>query len=97
LRSWALVFLIVIAEVTIALIPQLNQHGNGDATDPTENVSMYEKSIDVLLMFLIGFGFLMAFVRKNRYSFITTIFFMVALSLPSKCFFDLSFGVPPPL
>jgi hypothetical protein len=33
-------------------------------------------------MLLIGFGFLMVFVRKNGYSSVTTTFLRVAISLP---------------
>ena len=43
---------------------------------------MYEKSIDVLVMLLIGFGFLMVFVKKYGYSSVTATFLLVALSLP---------------
>ena len=82
LRTWAVIFLIFSIFVGIALILQLNQNGTGNAVDAVENVFMYEKSIDVLLMLLIGFGFLMVFVRKYGYTSITTTFLMVALSLP---------------
>jgi|WetSurMetagenome_2_1015567.scaffolds.fasta_scaffold03001_4 ammonium transporter Rh len=82
LRGWALVFLLVTVFVAIALIPELNQFGGVSVADPAENVYMYQKSIDVLLMLLIGFGFLMVFVRKYGYTSITTTFLMVAISLP---------------
>jgi ammonia channel protein AmtB len=82
LRSWALVFLLVTVFVAIALIPQFNQNVNVGVTDPIENVYMYEKSIDVLLMLLIGFGFLMVFVRKHGYSSVAITFLLMAISLP---------------
>jgi ammonium transporter Rh len=82
LRTQAVIFLIVSIVVGVALILQLNQKGTVNAVDSVENVYMYEKSIDVLLMLLIGFGFLMVFVRKYGYTSITTTFLMVALSLP---------------
>jgi ammonium transporter Rh len=68
--------------VGIALIPQLNQYGKESVANAAENDFMYQKSIDVLVMLLIGFGFLMAFVRKYGYTSITTTYLMVALSLP---------------
>ena len=40
------------------------------------------ESIDVLVMLLIGFGFLMVFVRKYGYTSITATYLLVALSLP---------------
>jgi len=82
LRTWAIIFLLVSIFVGIALIPQLNRYGGESAATTVENQFMYEKSIDVLLMLLIGFGFLMVFVRKYGYTSITTTFLMVALSLP---------------
>jgi ammonium transporter Rh len=82
LRTWAVIFLLVSIFVGIALIPQLNRYGGKSAANTVENQFMYEKSIDVLLMLLIGFGFLMVFVRKYGYTSITTTFLMVALSLP---------------
>jgi ammonium transporter Rh len=82
LRIWAVIFLLVSIFVGIALIPQLNRYGGESAAIAVENQFMYEKSIDVLLMLLIGFGFLMVFVRKYGYTSITTTFLMVALSLP---------------
>ena len=82
LRTWAVIFLLVSIFVGIALIPQLNRYGGENAANAAENQFMYQKSIDVLLMLLIGFGFLMVFVRKYGYTSITTTFLMVALSLP---------------
>jgi ammonium transporter Rh len=82
LKVWAVIFLIISIFVGIALIPQLNQYGRGNAVSAVENEFMYQKSIDVLLMLLIGFGFLMVFVRKYGFTSITTTFLLVALSLP---------------
>ena len=48
----------------------------------SENEFMYEKSIDILVMLLIGFGFLMVFVKKYGYTSVTATFLLVALSLP---------------
>ncbi len=81
MRAWALVFLIVSVFVAIALVPQLNLTRTS-VTDPIENQFMYEKSIDIMFMLLIGFGFLMVFVRKYGYTSITATFLMVAISLP---------------
>jgi ammonium transporter Rh len=82
LRTWAIVFLVVSIFIGIALMPQLNRFGAEGVVNAAENEFMYEKSIDVLLMLLIGFGFLMVFVRKYGFTSITTTFLTVALSLP---------------
>ena len=47
-----------------------------------ENEFMYEKAIHVLAMLLMGFGFLMVFVKKYGYTSITATYLVVALSLP---------------
>ena len=82
LRVWAAVFLIIAIIVGIALVPELNKYANAVSPSPSENAFMYEKSMDVLVMLLIGFGFLMVFVKKYGYSSMTATFLLVALSLP---------------
>ena len=82
LKTWAAIFLIISIFIGIAMIPQLNKYGKEAAMTASENEFMYEKSIDVLVMLLIGFGFLMVFVRKYGYTSITATYLLVALSLP---------------
>ena len=67
-KTWAAVFLVISIIVGIALVPELNKYANLVSPSSTENAFMYEKSIDVLVMLLIGFGFLMVFVKKYGYS-----------------------------
>lgn len=82
LRVWSAVFLIIAIIVGIALIPELNKYVNVVSSSPSENAFMYEKSMDILVMLLIGFGFLMVFVKKYGFSSVTATFLLVALSLP---------------
>ncbi len=82
LRAWAAVFLVIAIIIGIALVPELNKYANVTSASPTENAFMYEKSMDVLVMLLIGFGFLMVFVKKYGFSSVTATFLLVALSLP---------------
>jgi ammonium transporter Rh len=82
LRVWAAVFLVIAIIVGIALVPELNKYANVASPSPSENAFMYEKSMDILVMLLIGFGFLMVFVKKYGFSSITATFLLVALSLP---------------
>lgn len=42
----------------------------------------YEKSIHILAMLLVGFGFLMVFVRKHGFSSVTATFLVVSVALP---------------
>jgi ammonium transporter Rh len=46
------------------------------------NVQKYERSIHIMAMLLLGFGFLMVFVRKYGRSSLTATFLLVSVSLP---------------
>ena len=81
-KTWAAVFLIISIVIGIAMIPQLNKYGKEGVMTDTENEFMYEKSIHILVMLLMGFGFLMVFIRKYGYTSITATYLAVALSLP---------------
>jgi ammonium transporter Rh len=82
LKKWAAVFLIIPIFLGIALLPQFNKYGNESAPTVSENEFMYEKAIHVMVMLLMGFGFLMVFVRKYGFSSVTATYLLVALSLP---------------
>ena len=82
MKTWAAVFLIISIVIGIAMIPQLNKYGKEGVMTDTENEFMYEKSIHILVMLLMGFGFLMVFIRKYGYTSITATYLAVALSLP---------------
>lgn len=81
-KTWAILFLIIFVILGIAMVPQLNEFGKQGIMTAAENEFMYEKSIHILVMLLIGFGFLMVFVRKYGYTSITATYLIVALSLP---------------
>ncbi|HML03422.1 MAG TPA: ammonium transporter [Candidatus Bathyarchaeia archaeon] len=81
-KKWAAAFLIISIVIGIALLPQLNEYGGVSSMTSSENDFMYEKSIDILTMLLVGFGFLMVFVRKYGYTSVTATFLLVSLSLP---------------
>ena len=82
MQTWAAIFLIISIAIGVAMIPQLNKYGTEVAMVAAENEFMYEKAIHVLAMLLMGFGFLMVFVKKYGYTSITATFLVVALSLP---------------
>jgi len=82
MKKWAAIFLIISIAIGIAMIPQFNKYGQEEAMTGAENEFMYEKSIHILVMLLMGFGFLMVFVRKYGYTSITATYLAVALSLP---------------
>jgi len=82
MKTWAAVFLIISIVMGIAMIPQLNKYGKENVMVSTENEFMYEKSIHIMVMLLMGFGFLMVFIKKYGYTSITATYLVVALSLP---------------
>jgi ammonium transporter Rh len=82
LKIWPAVFLIIAIIIGVAMLPQLNKYGAEALMVAAENEFMYEKAIHVLAMLLMGFGFLMVFVKKYGYTSITATYLVVALSLP---------------
>src|SRR5665648_455029 len=84
------VILAVVTAVVILLMLSPNQNAAGNLLSE-ESVNglgtifdtlKYEKSIDILAMLLLGFGFLMVFVRKHGFSSITATFLVVSVALP---------------
>ncbi len=82
IKMWSAIFLVVAIMIGIAMIPQLNQYGTEVGMAAAENEFMYEKAIHILVMLLMGFGFLMMFAKKYGYTSITATFLVVALSIP---------------
>src|SRR4030066_689438 len=82
MQKWAAFFLAISIVIGIALIPQLNKYGQEGGMTIAENEFIYEKSIHILGMLMVGFGFLMVFVRKYGYPSVTATYLAVALSLP---------------
>ncbi len=54
----------------------------GDATNTVENVQKYERAIHVMAMLLVGFGFLMVFVRRYGRSALTATYLLTAGAIP---------------
>lgn len=87
----AIIFLLLIF-LAVAFIPAINSniahavpHESAGITAGTENILdslKYEKSIHILAMLLVGFGFLMVFVRKHGFTSVTATFLMVSVSIP---------------
>ena len=78
MKKWATVYMIIAIAVGVAMIPQLNKFGAQVSMFSAENEFMYEKAIHILVMLLMGFGFLMMFVKRYGYTSITTTFLVVA-------------------
>jgi len=97
-RNLLLLFLLVTTVIALGFIPTVNHNvatgmqslitnqSSGSALGGNIGVVFdtlkYERSIHILAMLLVGFGFLMVFVRNHGYSSITATFLVVSLALP---------------
>lgn len=93
-----LVFLALIVAMAIAFFPSINNnvaegmhalssHAMNTEALPSEVKTIFDsvtygKSIHVLAMLMVGFGFLMVFIRKHEYSALTATFLAVSISVP---------------
>ena len=95
-KTLLIVFILAMIVVGIALIPQFNSgvlkgmaavNAAGTQTVSSDNAIIFDtlqygRSIDILAMLLVGFGFLMVFVRKQGYSSLTATFLVVSIAIP---------------
>jgi ammonium transporter Rh len=54
----------------------------GDALNSVVNVQKYNRAIHIMAMLLVGFGFLMVFVKKYGRSAVTATYLLVSVSIP---------------
>jgi ammonium transporter Rh len=93
-RSWVSLAIIIIGTAFVAFLlimangsalaetsQVVSENTAGQLTNIYESLK-YEKSIHILAMLLVGFGFLMVFVRKHGFSSITATFLVVSVALP---------------
>ncbi|MGE5422861.1 MAG: ammonium transporter [Ignavibacteriales bacterium] len=92
------VFLALVILAALAFVPAVNHnvaagmnainlqatHSSADSTGlgTVYDTLKYGRSIHILAMLLVGFGFLMVFVRKHGYSSITATFLVVSIGIP---------------
>ncbi len=93
-RKLLFIFLLFTAVIALGFIPAVNHNvangmqtlinnqSSGGNTSVIFDTLKYERSIHILAMLLVGFGFLMVFVRNHGYSSITATFLVVSLALP---------------
>ena len=80
--------LLITIIIGIGFIPAMHHEGHEPATESSESLNTiydslkYQKSIHVLAMLLLGFGFLMVFIRKHGFSSVTATFLVVSIALP---------------
>lgn len=78
----ALAILLILAMSNNALDGQTVAESTASGLGTIYDSLKYEKSIHILAMLLVGFGFLMVFVRKHGFSSITATFLVVSVALP---------------
>ncbi|MGE5628373.1 MAG: ammonium transporter [Solirubrobacterales bacterium] len=97
-KSLLLSFLLVFIVAALVLVPSFNQNvAEGVSAISASNTAStalapqfgtiydtlkYERSIHILAMLLVGFGFLMVFVRNHGYTSITATFLVVSIAIP---------------
>lgn len=63
-----------------------NRIGGETTIEDLASVQKYERGIHILAMLMVGFGFLMVFVRKYGYSAVTATYVLVSIALPLYIF-----------
>lgn len=87
-KTLLLAILLISVIVAVGFIPALSQGSQEPTSEQNKSLGniynslKYEKSIHVLAMLLLGFGFLMVFIRKHGYSSVTATFLVVSIALP---------------
>lgn len=63
-------------------------HGGGNeiTVDQLASVQVYNRAIHLLAMLMLGFGFLMVYVRKYGYSAITATYLLISITIPLYMF-----------
>ncbi|MBI4701801.1 MAG: ammonium transporter [Deltaproteobacteria bacterium] len=74
--------LLLLVSVLFALLPAVAQAAPSSLAGGLREVQQYDFSIHVLAMLLVGFGFLMVFVRKYAYGATTGTYLVVAAGVP---------------
>src|SRR5471030_2663389 len=97
-RGLLVFLLLFFIGAALILIPSINHNVltgitiiNGESAKINQNslqystifdTLKYERSIHILAMLLVGFGFLMVFVRNHGYSSLTATFLVVSIAIP---------------
>jgi ammonium transporter Rh len=75
-------FIAIILLIFGCSVPLLAQQSDSGAISSILQVQQYDRAIHIMAMLLIGFGFLMVFVKKYGRSALTATFLLVSISLP---------------
>ena len=75
-------YLVIALAVALAVLIAAPGICMAQAAEEVENVQKYGRALDVMGMLLIGFGFLMVFVRKYGRSALTATFLVVSVAIP---------------
>jgi ammonium transporter Rh len=81
-NSWCRVLLVVFSLCLLCSGAWAGESGLAPVANEVQQVAQYNFAIHILAMLLVGFGFLMVFVRKYGYGATTGTYLVVAVGLP---------------
>lgn len=81
-RFWSIVKAIVVSILLMTVLAAAQTPVSGDLANTVREVQQYNFAIHILAMLLVGFGFLMVFVKRYGYSATTGTYILVAVGLP---------------
>ncbi len=80
--KWFSVFVTAAIVLCISSVAIAAPAGPGDSLDSLVHVQKYARAIHIMGMLLVGFGFLMVFVKKYGRSAITATYLLVSIAIP---------------
>ncbi len=72
----------IVSIILLTFLPAISMFAQEAEISSILQVQQYERAIHIMAMLLIGFGFLMVFVKKYGRSALTATFLLVSISLP---------------
>jgi ammonium transporter Rh len=81
-RFWFIGKAIVVSILLMPFLAAAQTPVSGDLANTVREVQQYNFAIHILAMLLVGFGFLMVFVKRYGYGATTGTYILVAVGLP---------------
>lgn len=75
-------WLCLLSFLAVAVMPTAGMCSGEDSMSSILNVQKYDRAIHIMAMLLVGFGFLMVFVKKYGRSALTATFLLVSTAIP---------------
>ena len=85
MRSFRLILILLVASTVLLTVSAVSLHaqtGTEDELTSVINVQKYNRAIHVMAMLIVGFGFLMVFVKRYGRSALTATYLLVSVAIP---------------